>query len=55
MAVLGPHCAQAFSSFVTWGPVSSCSVWASHCGGSSCCRPWALGAWALVVAVLRLQ
>ena len=23
--------------------------WASHCGGFSCCGPWALGAWASVV------
>ena len=55
MTVLGHHCAQAFSSSVECGPVSSCSVWASHCGGSSCCRQWALGTWALVVTGLRLQ
>ena len=35
-------CAQAFSS---------CNVRVSHCGGYSCCRAWALGTWASVVAL----
>ena len=26
-----------------------CGAWASHCGGFSSCRTWALGAWASVV------
>ena len=63
MAVLCHHCAQAFSSFVEWGPLSSCRAWASHCGGLSCCRAWALGcmgfssycAQASVAAALRLN
>ena len=31
------------------------SVWVSHCGGFSCCRAWALGTRAPVVAVLGLE
>ena len=30
-------------------------VWASHCGGFSCCRARALGTWASVVATHRLS
>ena len=37
LAALGLRCyAQAFSSG-EWGPLSSCSAQASHCGGFSCC------------------
>ena len=25
---------------------SSCGAWTSYCSGFSCCRAWALGAWA---------
>ena len=32
-----------FSSRSKQGLISTCSVWASHCGGFSCCRAWALG------------
>ena len=32
-----------------------CSVQASHCGGFSCCRAWALGTWASVVVAHRLS
>ena len=39
-------CARAFSS---------CSVWASHCGGFSCCRSRALGAWASVIVARGLS
>ena len=47
MAALGLRCCRrAFSS---------CSEWASHCGGFSCCRAWALGAWASVVAAHGLS
>ena len=43
MSVLGLHCCtQAFSSCGKQG-YSSCTAWASHCGGVSCCRAWALG------------
>ena len=36
---------------------SSCNKWASHCGGFSCCGPWALGAWtsAVVAGGPRVQ
>ena len=32
-----------FSSCRQWGLLSSCGVWASHCGGFSCCRVQVLG------------
>ena len=32
-----------------------CSVWASHCGGFSCCGAWALGMWASVVVAHGLS
>ena len=32
-----------FSSCGKWGLLSSCSAWASHCGGFSCCGAQALG------------
>ena len=35
--------AQAFSSCGKWGLLSNFGVWASHCGGFSCCRGWAPG------------
>ena len=39
-------CAQA---------ILRCGSWASHCGGFSCCRAWALGAQASVVVALGLS
>ena len=36
-------CAWAFSNFGEQWLLSSCSAWASHCGGFSCCRAGALG------------
>ena len=36
-------CAQTFSSFVKWGPLSSCGAQASHCGGFSFRGAQALG------------
>ena len=43
---------QAFSSCDEWRRLSGCGVWASHCGGFSCCGAQALeyrlsrcGAW----------
>ena len=33
----------------------SCSAWASHCGGFSCCGAWTLGTWASVVAARGLS
>ena len=32
-----------------------CSAWASHCGGFSCCRAWALGTQASVVVAHGLR
>ena len=37
------RCTWAFSSCRQWGLRSSFSVQASHCGGFSCCKAWALG------------
>ena len=48
-------CARAISSCSKWGATLHCSVQASHCGGLSCCRAWALGAQASVVAARRLS
>ena len=33
----------------------SCSVWASYCGGFSCCRAQVLGTWALIVVAPGLS
>ena len=50
LAVLGLCCcAGAFSSCGKQGATLRCGVQASHCGGFSCCRARALGAWASVV------
>ena len=44
MAVLGLRCcAQAFSGCGKQGPLSSLSVWVSHCSGFSRCEVQALG------------
>ena len=45
----------AFSSCSEQGPLSSCSAWASHWGGFSCCGAWSLGAWASVVVAPGLN
>ena len=37
------------------GATLCCVAWASHYGGSSCCRARALGAWASVVVVRGLS
>ena len=50
--MLGLHCYVGFSLVAAIGGYSSCGVGASHFGGCSCCRAWALGAPALVVAAL---
>jgi len=56
IVALGIHCCtQAFSSSSEWWLLSSCSVWASHCGGLSCCRALALGTWASAVAACGLS
>ena len=41
-----------FSSCGEWGLLSSCGARASHRGGFSCCREWALGVWASVAVAL---
>ena len=41
---------QALLSCGEQGLLSSCSAWASHCGGFSCCRAQAAGARASVVS-----
>ena len=44
LAELGLHsCKGFFSSYGEWGLLSSRGVWASLCGGFSCCRAQALG------------
>ena len=49
-------CLQVFfSSCGEQELLSSCSMWASHCGRFSCCRAWALGAQASVLAALGLR
>ena len=43
LAALGLQCyAQAFSGCSELRLLCSCGVWASHCGGFSCCRAQAL-------------
>ena len=43
MAVLGLRCCSGFSLDAGEGAILHCGVWASHCGGFSCCRAQALG------------
>ena len=40
---------------VAKGGYSHCGARASHCGGFSCCRAWALGAWASVIVARGLS
>ena len=55
MAALGPCCcAWPFPSCDEWGPLFIAVHWASHCRGLSCCRAWALGAWASAVGACGL-
>ena len=37
------------------GATPRCSAWASHYGGLSCCRAWALGTWASAVVPRKFQ
>ena len=55
LVALGLGCMQAFSSCGEPGLLSSFSAWASQCGGFSCCRGQALGAWAAAAEALRLS
>ena len=55
LAVLGLWCcAWAFSSCNEQGLLSAFGVWASPCGGSSCCGVQALGMWAQQMGHLGL-
>ena len=47
------HCCPDFSLVAEWRLLSSCGVWATHCGGFSC-EVQALGSWASVLVVLEL-
>ena len=42
LSTKSPCFVRAFSSCGEPGPALRCSAQASHCGGFSCCRPWAL-------------
>ena len=55
LAALGLCCCTGFLQLRWAGATLHCGVWASHCGGFSCCRAWALGAWASVVAARGLS
>ena len=61
LAASGLHCCmRAFSSCCERGLLfvavrGLLIVVASHCGGFSCCKAWALGVRASVVVVLRLS
>ena len=48
-------CAWVFSSCGEQGQFHSCGSQASQCGGFSCCRGQALGAWAAAAEALRLS
>ena len=55
LAALGLRCCMwAFSSCSKRG-LLFVAVWASHCGGFSCCGAWAIGAQASVVAAHGLS
>ena len=54
--VLGLRCCvRAFLQLQRAGATLPCGAQASHCGGFSCCRAWALGARASVVVAHGLQ
>ena len=56
LAALGLRCCvQAFLSLQRAGVTLHCGVRASHCGGFSCCRAWALGAVDSAVVARRLS
>ena len=56
LAALGLRCCTwTFSSCGDRGATLRCGVRASHCSGFSCCRAWALGVQASVVAARRLS
>ena len=45
---------HVFTNLVVSRGYSLVIVWASHCGGSSCCRTWSLGCMVSVVVAHRL-
>ena len=46
---------KLFSSCGKQGLLSSCGVWASHCGGFSYCGAWALDSWASAMVEHRFS
>ena len=50
LSVVGLCCRTSFSLVVATGATLHCGVGASHSGGFSCCRAWALDSLASVVA-----
>ena len=46
---------RGLSIVVRAGATLRCSVWASYCGGFSCCGARALGVWASVVVARGLS
>ena len=46
---------RGLSLIAARGATLHCGVWASHCGGLSCCGSWALGAGASVVVACGLN
>ena len=49
LALLGLRCCMGLSLPAEREGYTLLQPWASHCGGFSCCRAWALGTWASVV------
>ena len=47
--------ARGLSLVAASGATLRCSAWASHCGGFSCCRAWALGSWTSVAVACGLS
>ena len=55
VAALGLHCCAHFLQLWRAGATLRCGVWASHCGGFSCCGARALGTRASVVVARGLS
>ena len=47
--------ARRLSLVAVSGGTLRCGVWASHCGGLSCCGAWALGTQTSLVVACRLS
>ena len=55
LSVVGHRCSASFSLAVAMGAALHCVAWASHCGGFSCGRAWALDSLASVAVAHRLK